>query len=143
MDSTVNTAEPVNPPQSKSKGIHIKDALSILSSRSKGGGENLASNSKSITKEMKEMGQTIDIIDQMEFAKPDMLHCECARSSPLEDMEQVSKVDDEKHDSMRQERKRRGKEIQTTLQSLNVSELLGTVFAAQEERVATYKLYDQ
>ena len=92
---------------------------------------------------MKEMGQTIDIASQMEFAQPDALRCECARNNPLQEMEPESKVDDEKHESMRQERMLRGKEIQSTLQSLNVSELLGTIFAAQEERVATYKLYDQ
>ena len=88
------------------------------------------------------MGQTIDITDQMEFAKPDAFKCECANPNALQDMEN-DKADDEKHDAMRQERARRGEEIQSTLQTLNVSELLGALFAAQEERVTTYKVYDQ
>jgi hypothetical protein len=51
--------------------------------------------------------------------------------------------DNEQHEAMKQERLKRGKEIQSTLQSLSVSELLGAIFAAQGERVATYKIFDQ
>eukprot|EP00956_Cyclotella_meneghiniana_P003494 scaffold4255_cov69-Cyclotella_meneghiniana.AAC.1 len=138
-DTTTATAQPTEPP---SKGINIQDALSILSARSKGGGENLASNSNSITEEMKEMGQTIDIVEQMEFTKPDSF-CECSKNNNASrEMKYDENNDDEKHEAMRQERSRRGEEIQSTLQSLNLSELLGTLFAAQEERVATYKVYD-
>lgn len=139
MSDTTETAQSTKP---LSKGINIQDALSILSARSKGGGENLASDSNSITEEMKEMGQTIDIVEQMEFTKPES-SCKCSKNNALEEMKDDIKIDDEKHEVMRQERTRRGEEIQSTLQSLNLSELLGTIFAAQEERVATYKVYDR
>lgn len=147
MESTSNANADVIQPQAHLKGIDIKDALSILSARSAGGGENLTSNSKSITDEMKEMGQTIDIADQMEFTKPDAFKCECVKANSLqeveEEVEEEGKVDDGKHEAMRQERMRRGEEIKSTLQSLNVSELVNTIFGAQAERVATYKVYDQ
>jgi hypothetical protein len=61
----------------------------------------------------------------------------------LRDDEEEDKLDDEKHEAMRQERAKRGEAIHATLQSLNVSELMAALFAAQEERVATYKVYDQ
>jgi hypothetical protein len=143
MESTSNANADAIQPQAHLKGIDIKDALSILSARSAGGGENLTSNSKSITDEMKEMGQTIDITDQMEFAKPDAFKCECVKANSLQEVEEEGKVDDGKHEAMRQERMRRGEEIKSTLQSLNVSELVNTIFGAQAERVATYKVYDQ
>jgi hypothetical protein len=142
MDSTNDANAALASPQAQSKGIDIRDALFILSARSNGGGENLVANPKSITDEMKEMGQTIDIADQMEFAKPNAFKCECANPNALQDVEE-DKVDDGKHEAMRQERAERCEAIHATLQSLNVSELMGALFVAQEERVATYKLYDQ
>ena len=143
METTDDIALTTTPPKAQSKGISIQDALSILSARSKGGGENLASNSRSITSEMKEMGQTIDIADELEFTKPDAFGCECTKAKSLQDLKDDANVDDKKHEAMRQERAKRREEIQSTLQSLSVSELLGAIFAAQEERVATYKLYDE
>ena len=127
-------------PQTQSNGINIKDAISILSNRSKGGGENLASNSESIPKELTEMGQTLNISDQMEFAKPDVFKCDCG-NTPQED--EVDIEEDKKHEVIKQERIKRGEEIKSALQLLNVSELLGTIFAAQEERVTTYKHFDK
>jgi len=140
-DSTRSGTGTTNPKE-QNKGINIKDALSILSARSKGGGENLSFNSNDIPRELTEMGQTIDIMDQLEFTKTDAFKCECSSENSLQlDVNDVK--DNEQHEAMKQERLKRGKEIQSTLQSLSVSELLGTIFAAQEERVATYKIFDQ
>jgi hypothetical protein len=63
-DSTRSGTGTTNPKE-QNKGINIKDALSILSARSKGGGENLSFNSNDIPRELTEMGQTIDIMDQL------------------------------------------------------------------------------
>lgn len=128
-------------PNGQNKGINIKDALSILSARSKGGGEKLSSNSNDIPRELTEMGQTIDIMDQLEFTKTDAFKCECLSEDSLHLVADVK--DNEQHEAMKQERLNRGKEIQSALQSLSLSELLGAIFAGQEERVATYKIFDQ
>ena len=87
------------------------------------------------------MGQTLNISDQMEFAKPDVFKCDCNGNTPQED--EVDIEEDKKHEVMKQERIKRGEEIKSALQLLNVSELLGTIFAAQEERVTTYKHFDK
>ncbi|KAL3793107.1 hypothetical protein HJC23_005609 [Cyclotella cryptica] len=126
----------------QNKGINIKDALSILSARSKAGGENLSSHRNVIPRELTDMGQKIDIMDQLEFTKTDSFKCECANENSAQVDENIVK-DDQQHEAIKQERLKRGKEIQSTLQSLSVTELLGTIFAAQEERVATYKIFDQ
>lgn len=44
---------------------------------------------------------------------------------------------------MKQERARRGEEIRTKLQSMGVVDLLAMVFQAQQERVATYKVFEE
>ncbi|KAL7476713.1 hypothetical protein ACHAWX_000084, partial [Stephanocyclus meneghinianus] len=67
--------------------------------------------------------------------------CECLSENSLQLVADVK--DNEQHEAMKQERLKRGKEIQSALQSLSVSELLGAIFAGQEERVATYKIFDQ
>lgn len=142
------SSTPTTTPQQKQSGIAINDALSILSSRAKTGGDAaIISNRKSVPDELKEMGQTIDIAQQMEFANPANLGCDCAPNntdnneadsslSPLEEEEE------KKHEAMKQERAKRGEEIRVRLQSMGVCDLLGMVFRAQQERVATYKMFD-
>ena len=130
----------------QSDGIDIRDALSVLSARAKRGGDSEIASS-SVPDELKKMGQKIDIADQMEFAKPDnVLKCDCAGSNvSVDDIGDKSNIDDderEKHEAMKQERERRGEEIRSKLLSINIVDLLGMIFRAQEERVATYKLFE-
>ena len=47
-----------------------------------------------------------------------------------------------KHHALKRERERRAEEIRTKLQSMCFADLLGTIFQAQEERVATYKMFE-
>ena len=92
----------------------------------------------------------------MEFTKPDALGCDCVRNA-TENGGGESKSDGDfngsaavlneeearKHEAMKSERAKRSEEIKTQLQSLNVGELLGMIFRAQEERVATYKVFEE
>ena len=133
---------------SQSNGIDIRDALSILSSRAKAGGDSSEIKSSSdVPSELKAMGQQIDIVNEMEFAKPNTLGCDCIRPNGDGDTPAAAAVlseeEEKKHAVMKAEREKRTKEIQNKLQSMNVGDLLGMIFTAQGERVATYKLYDE
>ena len=150
-----------SPSQSNNNGINIRDALSILSSRAKTGGDadiiksSNNDNDVVVPNELKKMGQTIDIANEMEFTKSNdaIIGCNCAAnndnnnasslsssSSPYNDDVEEEK---EKHEAMKLEREQRSRDIQTKLQSMDVVDLLKMIFTAQEERVATYKLFDE
>jgi len=141
----------MTPPPSNSSapqnGIDIRDALSILSARAKQGGDVDAS---TVPDELKEMGQTIDIAEQMEFSKPDAVGCDCigknndgADGNNANGASPIDAEEEKKHEAMKRERARRGEEIQAKLQSMGVVDLLGMIFGAQQERVATYKSFDE
>eukprot|EP00571_Detonula_confervacea_P017375 CAMPEP_0172298832 /NCGR_PEP_ID=MMETSP1058-20130122/1304_1 /TAXON_ID=83371 /ORGANISM="Detonula confervacea, Strain CCMP 353" /LENGTH=279 /DNA_ID=CAMNT_0013008125 /DNA_START=15 /DNA_END=854 /DNA_ORIENTATION=+ len=137
-------------PQQQQSGININDALSILSARAKSGGDaDITNGSSTVPDELKEMGQTIDIANQMEFAKPGGgagAGCDCARNKDNEastDPVVLDEEEEKKHEAMKQERARRGEEIRTRLQSMGVVDLLGMIFRAQQERVATYKMFEK
>ena len=93
------------------------------------------------------MGQQIDIVNEMEFAKPNALGCDCIRPDTNDGIPAaaaaLSEEEEKKHAVMKAEREKRTKEIQNKLQLMNVGELLGMIFTAQGERVATYKLFDE
>jgi len=140
--------QPTTTTPSQSNGIDIRDALSILSSRAKAGGDSSEIKSSSdVPSELKNMGQTIDIANEMEFAKPNALGCDCIRPNTNGDIPvakaALSEEEEKKHAAMKAEREKRTKEIQNKLSSMNVGELLGMIFTAQGERVATYKLFDE
>lgn len=143
MSTSTTPSQPTN-----RRGINIEDAMSILSARAKGGGDNITSKSD-VPDKMKGMGQHIDIVDQMEFTKPEAFinNCDCASGGENGNASDATiakdEEEDKKHETMKQERVKRGAEIQSTLQSMNVSELLGMIFGAQQERVTTYKLFDE
>mmetsp|Transcript_26674 Transcript_26674/g.55567 ORF Transcript_26674/g.55567 Transcript_26674/m.55567 type:complete len:268 (+) Transcript_26674:159-962(+) len=124
-------------------GIHIEDALSILSDRAKGGGDNISSGSNSIPDELKAMGQQLDITGQMDFAK---INCSCSlkgetRESATEAPD--NNLEDDRHKAMKEARIKRTAEIQGKIDSMTISEALETIFQAQQERVATYKTFEK
>ena len=135
---------PPPPSNSKNSGIDIRDALSILSSRAKSGGDSNLTDS-SVPDELKEMGQTIDIVDEMEFANNGAASgCDCATDNGNSENEPspLSEEDAKKHEAIKAERAKRGEEIKAKLSSMDVSDLLGMIFQAQQERVATYKIFE-
>ncbi len=122
-------------------GINIKDALSILSDRAKGGGDKISSGSNSIPDELKVMGQQIDISKQMNFAN---LKCACSIQSKKEDSEaSVKKVDDDRHKAMNEARMKNTAKIRNKIDSMTMNQALGMIFQAQQERVATYNMYEK
>jgi hypothetical protein len=122
------------------KAIDIQEAFSILSARAKTG-ENL-SNAESVPNELKGRGQTIDINQQLEFTKSaNFKKCECASDS--ENRLSGDSAEDSRHEAMKQERNRRAAEIKSKVRSLSIPDLLGMIFRAQQERVGTYKIYEE
>lgn len=143
---------PSSPSHQSNSGINIRDALSILSSRAKTGGDadilssSSSNNAKAVVpNELKKMGQTIDIVNEMEFTKSTAIGCNCAANNNNDDDDDASPSPSEKkkHQAMKLEREQRSKEIQSKLQSMDVADLLKMIFAAQEERVVTYNLFDE
>eukprot|EP00574_Skeletonema_japonicum_P014175 CAMPEP_0201732624 /NCGR_PEP_ID=MMETSP0593-20130828/29323_1 /ASSEMBLY_ACC=CAM_ASM_000672 /TAXON_ID=267983 /ORGANISM="Skeletonema japonicum, Strain CCMP2506" /LENGTH=263 /DNA_ID=CAMNT_0048225611 /DNA_START=46 /DNA_END=837 /DNA_ORIENTATION=- len=134
----------MTPPTAASKkGIAIQEALSILSDRAKTG-EHI-SNSKSVPDELKGRGQTIDISEELEFKNPaNFSACECATGAADNDDSENSgdSVQDARHEAMKQARIERGEEIKSKVRSMSISDLLGMIFGAQQERVSTYKIYE-
>lgn len=143
------------------KGIPIEDALSILSGRSRDGSEAVttdASGSKGtssssqktvVSDDMKKMGQTIDLVDQMEFAKmgKNGSMCDCSEAAAAAGVEDAAAREalekDETHAAMQAERSRRSAAIREELDGMGVSDLFGAIFVAQRERVSTYREYDR
>lgn len=137
-------------------GIDIRDALSILSHRARGGGDAdtaaFSGGAAVPPRELKEMGQTIDMIidpmnsnDECIVDKETMSGCGCVRSKTNDDNHRPPIDEDElkRHKLLKEERARRGEVIRTQLCSMTAVDLLNMVFRAQEERVATYHMFEQ
>lgn len=149
--------QPPTPSTYSQNGIDIRDALSILSLRAKSGGDSDHISPSSVSDKLKRMGQTIDIVDEeTEFTELNnaaalQRGCGCAGNTTNGDINSSASstpvVNDEeeakKHDAMKQERARREEEIRTELRSMRAMDLLGMIFRAQQERVATYKLFEE
>lgn len=111
-------------------GISIKDALSILSTRSNmGGNRNVTADL--VSDELKEMGQLLDMEQQ-----------DVSSTSPSPPA-RISVEVEANHEAIMAERERRTEQIQQQLQTLDIMELLKMIFQAQQERVVTYKVYDR
>lgn len=128
------------------KGIGIQEALSILSARAKSGED--ISNSKSELEQLKGRGQTIDITEELEFTNPaNFMKCDCVTGAEDNDDSENKlageSVEDARHEAMKQARIRRGEEIKSKVRSMSISDLLGMIFGAQQERVSTYKTYEE
>ncbi len=102
--------------------------------------------------ELKEMGQMIDMInsktnDDININNSKVSGCGCIGSNTNDDYQTPhSPMDEdelERHELLKKERARRGEEIRTQLRSMPVVDLLGMIFRAQEERVATYHVFEQ
>ena len=138
---------PPTPTSAPGRGIDVRDALSILAARTERGGEDLAS--ASVPAALKAMGQTIDIAKQMEFAQPNAAGCDCAKNGSATNgadasgANALSEEEKQKHEAVKELRARRGAEIRAQLRTMGVGELLGMIFGAQQERVATYKAFEE
>lgn len=138
---------PTSSAASKKGGIDIQEALSILSDRAKTGED--ISKSKSELDELKGRGQTIDVTEELEFTNPaNFMNCECAVGAgdvgdDSENKLNGESVEDARHEAMKKARIMRGEEIKSKLRSMNIPDLLDMIFGAQQERVSTYKIYEE
>lgn len=109
------------------------------------------------------MGQTIDMIisdptkmkNEGNINTSNISGCGCIRThttSNHHDVEDdqtttqhppMDKDELERHELLKNERTRRGEEIRMQLRSMAVVDLLKMIFRAQEERVATYHLFEE
>jgi hypothetical protein len=119
-------------PESSKDGIDIFEALGILSSRTGGGDDHDHSHSHAAGGDCQHhvpeggtnMGQSIDLVS-------------------TEDAQDIMKSMENQKQELADERTKRRAEIQATLESLTVRELLASVMDVQTARVATYREYDE
>jgi len=131
------------------KGIHIRDAISILSSRAAAGGDTgLHDGTEQVSDEHKSMGQTIEAF---EWSNEGVAGCNCGTSMPHVDnkdngpSKSAPVVADGEHlrKDLDKRRKEREVDIRSKLEELSVRSLLGAVFEAQRERTMAYQEYDR
>lgn len=136
----------------KPKGIDILDALSILDSRPTCGGhhglKHEEASSKNGVEEMKSMGQIIDLFDGQTKMNPDS--CDCTSSSLRNNMTSPEEEESnlmmnalEEKKKIEAVRKERAKELSSKLAELSVRDLVKAVLEAQNERISTYKSFDE
>ena len=159
-----------SPNDNNRKGIHIQDALSILSARSKAGREKELMNGKHMASIMKNQqtpkGQTIDLFQSPPtFLKQNQnrseqkgnyanaswtqwtqLYQECEHACYEDNGENSQEISDEiKEQKIKLERirKERDEKIRSKLILLSIRELLQAILEVQKERVLTYKEFDE
>ncbi|KAL3816923.1 hypothetical protein ACHAXA_009118 [Cyclostephanos tholiformis] len=149
---------PMLPPPgaSSSSGIDIRDALAILSARAPHDHDH-PSHDGVVPRELRGMGQIVDLNATLSNPDPDPL----ANNTTITTTDDGG-VDDEgkiadgrgglreedeieleqRRKDLESARARRSMEIRNELSSMTTSELLRTIFTAQEGRVATYRTFD-
>jgi len=134
-------------------GIDIQKALDILADRSScpaahnhshnhshedtntEGRANAAGCQAYQTESLRGMGQTIDL---------DATAATTANNNNGNSGEDAIEVDEElQREQMAEQRKQRNEELQAHLRSMTIQELLETVLETQQQRVATYKEYNE
>jgi hypothetical protein len=149
-----------SPSRSSSGGIDIRDALTILSARaSQHHHDHQHDEVDAIPEELRSMGQTIDMTtaattatsegtgDDYDDANEEKTTEEeddngDARGSQDQQRWQQQQQRGEGVESLERTRARRSEEVRARLSSMPTSELLKTIFASQEERVATYRTFE-
>ena len=139
----------------KSKGIDLEEAMSILSTRAKDGGEKELHSSSSTTKskfdnpQLKQMGQTIDLIASQEWTRASETkenNCkDHMDTSPLviQEREEMAKQPHEQNENKKKEKEERVLKLKETFAKKTPSELLQALFNIQKERVLTYQKFNQ
>lgn len=126
-------------PAQPQKGIDIRQALDILSSRASNDhvhGHYHSSHDgccMNVPEEAKVMGQTIDLNQQSNFSEA-LAHREAQELS--QSLEKTQK-------QLEELRGEREIDLRAKLESMSIRELLQTVVATQEGRVLTYREYDR
>jgi len=135
------------------QGININDAMSILTSRAKSGGEKDAL--QAATPELKKLGQTLDLMNTQQWTRSandnDASNC-CDTSDINETEEKKSKANadrsdgnagDDAGDSTKPKPDTdQASKLQQELSKQSPPQLLSTLFKLQKERVAVYSEFN-
>jgi hypothetical protein len=121
------------------KGINAEDALKILNSRAKAGGEKLEAS----TPELKKLGQTLDLMNSQTWTRSnqnyDDTSCDCGLKNTETKESDDLVVESQKDNHAVQEESRVRKE----LGKQSSSSLFTTLFNLQNERVIAYQKFDE
>lgn len=118
---------------SSKKGISVADALEILNSRAKGGGEKLEASSP----ELKTLGQTLDLLNSQTWSRSSQKYDESSCGCGLEKSDMV--VEPNKDTNASQEEESR---VRKELDKQSLSILFTTLFNLQNERVIAYQKFN-
>jgi hypothetical protein len=127
-----------NKSMSTKKGISIEDALEILNSRAKAGGEKLEATSP----ELKKLGQTLDLLNSQTWSrsnqKNDGTSCDCILTQS-ENKSSDGLVFEPNEDTNVTEKESR---VRKELAKQSSSSLFSTLFNLQNERVVAYQKFN-
>lgn len=137
------------------KGIHIEDALSILTLRAKAGREKELVGKKQTNKQ--DMGQIINLFQSEGDNDSNNAtnwtnmseSCDCTNKFDQNAEDDVSsklresEEDKQKREKMEKDRLEREQRIRKELEGMIIKDLLSAVLSVQKERVQTYKEFDE
>jgi hypothetical protein len=144
-----------NAPTTAQSGINIQDALSILSSRAKNGGEKDAL--QAATPELKKLGQTLDLMNTQQWTRPGQTGEDCCIPDDVNSTDEPkpkilndeSKSDGEKGAQQQQNDDAASNSdiaassrLQKELSKLSPAEQIGKLFELQKSRVAVYRQFN-
>ena len=140
-----------------SKGIDIRDAVSILSSRAETGGDRaLLEGTETVTDDHRSMGQTIELHAEGGDGKRGAGGCGCSRAAEIKMVNSgassnellspppnlVEETEEERRKAIEKQRERRLAEIRRRFDEMDVRNLLRSLFEVQRERTAAYREFD-
>lgn len=130
---------PANNNSSDNNGIHIQDALSILSSRAKTGGEkNDLLQVADANPELKQLGQTLDLMISQQWTRIGKGEC----CDPISSGGIVSENSQELDDDDKETANNHKMKLLQELSTFSLSELVSKLFQLQQARVSNYKNYN-
>lgn len=124
---------------SSTKGINVEDALEILNSRAKGGGEKLEAS----TPELKKLGQTLDLINSQTWSRSNQKYndtsCDCGlKNTENEECDDLVVQAQKDKDAVQEESR-----VRKELGKQSSSNLFTTLFNLQNERVIAYQKFNE
>jgi hypothetical protein len=138
---------PPNNNRSDNHGIHIQDALSILSSRAKTGGEkNDLLQVADANPELKQLGQTLDLMNSQQWTRFGKEECCDPISSggivSEENSQEELQLDKNSSDNEKETANNHKMKLLQELSTQSLSELVSKLFQLQQARVSNYKNYN-
>mmetsp|Transcript_14164 Transcript_14164/g.20767 ORF Transcript_14164/g.20767 Transcript_14164/m.20767 type:complete len:313 (+) Transcript_14164:145-1083(+) len=141
-----NTPSSPSSSQQHAKGIDIKAAMSILSSRQPHSHHDHECHSVKDNDVRKTMGQTIHLISECDAdghgPNKEGKACNDGGVAPPDNHNKNNAEQKAKEEQQQKRKEEREKEILQTMEKMSIRELLKTVMNVQKERVETYRTYE-